>query len=315
MNRNLQCCFVVAFLLLVVSGCVREEVDGQTKTFTFERWIPLSIFTAGAAAAAIGWSIRHLSYRFGLFLVTMGAIAVLAFAPSMLLDRIEIDDAGLSTRTGIWLFPTEHRIEFQNLREVSFVLEERRSLRGRRSTSNFMLCEQSDGTTTEIPVNSHVARAAMAHFLPMVAERRIPISGHPTWNDAPQITQQMPSFSPQMSPAVERAYENIKRSREEHQERIQSLRTQTKPNGASFTPGDDIQTPGEDVHDFRTPTRPNVPSFAPGGDRQRFRGPQKLNGRSNRVRTLFAAGEVGDRNERHSTSLAKPPILRERRVE
>jgi len=271
MNRNLQCCLVVAFLLLVVSGCVREEIDGQTKTFMFERWIPLSIFAAGATTAAIGWSIRHLAYRFGLFLVTMGAIAVLAFAPSMLLDRIEIDDAGLSTRTGVWLFPTEHRIEFQNLREVSFALEERRSRRGRKSTSHFMLCEQNDGTITEIPVNSHVARAAMAHFLPMVAERRILISGHPTWNDAPQITQQMPGFSPQMSSAVERAMERVERAREEHEEHIQSFQTQTRPNGSSFTPG-------EDIHGFRTPPRPNVPSLAPSENMQRFRGPQGLNG-------------------------------------
>ena len=65
MPRSIHCAALAALLLLGVSGCVREDVNGSTITVTNELWAPFVALMGGFVAAPAGWFLRKKSNRIG----------------------------------------------------------------------------------------------------------------------------------------------------------------------------------------------------------------------------------------------------------
>jgi hypothetical protein len=174
-NRRSLYCLIAAILLVFLSGCVHENTDGPTQTFTYELWVPLSVLLAGLVAAPAGWFLRKVSARFGWGVLIIGPVAAIIFAPSLFRDRAVVDDTGLSLRTGIWGLTSVHEVKYDDLKQVRISSEEVRGRRGSKRTNYYLLCERNDGTTAKIPVNNKVAQAATPHFLKNASDRQISI--------------------------------------------------------------------------------------------------------------------------------------------
>lgn len=144
-------------------------------TFTYQFWVPLSVFLGGIVATGVGWFGRKSSSRFGWGLFAVGIIGTLVFAPSTLRDRAVVDDDGFSLRTGIWGLTAVHDVKFQDLKMVRITSEEVRGRRGSKRTNYYMMCERKDGTTAKVPINAKVAQAALPYFVEKASQRGIPI--------------------------------------------------------------------------------------------------------------------------------------------
>lgn len=173
MNRNAVCCLVACVVLLGLSGCVRESVEGTTHTYANELWVPLSLFFGGVAGAVGGWFLRKKTDRVAWAMIIGGTLAVLA-SPATYLDRVIVSDSAMNVRVGLWVFSDPIEVEYENLRDVRLIVEESRGRRGRKNHSYFLMCSQKDGETVKIPVNNDVAEAAVQLFVDRISELGIP---------------------------------------------------------------------------------------------------------------------------------------------
>lgn len=161
--------------LVTASGCVTESTEGSTSKFSYELWIPLSIFFGGVVAAPAGWVLRSWSGRVGWGLLVGGPLAALFFAPSMFLERVIVTENGFSSRGGIWGATVSHDVEFKEIRSVRLTSEQSTGRRGRKKTNYYMICEKSDGTSAKVALGNDVAEAAAVRILMILSERGIPI--------------------------------------------------------------------------------------------------------------------------------------------
>lgn len=175
MNRNLIRICLLAVVLGATGGCVREESDGNTHVFTYELWVPLSVVVVGFGAVPAGWFLRQKSARFGWSLVVIGPLAAIALAPSLLRDRVVLDETSFSRRSGIWGLTSVQHVYFDDLRQVRITFEVVRGRRGRDETNYYLLCEQKDGSQVKIPLANSVIETAAPHFLEKVSNHAIPI--------------------------------------------------------------------------------------------------------------------------------------------
>jgi len=79
------CCFLFV-------GCVTKSVSDAGVSFRYEWWLPIGIFVVGVLFVPIGLALRKHSARYGWGLTIAGPIAALAFAPSLLLERVFVHD-------------------------------------------------------------------------------------------------------------------------------------------------------------------------------------------------------------------------------
>lgn len=79
--------------------------------------IPVAISLVGLAFGAV--LLRWRSLR-PLAIATFAGAALFGFAfgPMLFLDRVTIDDAAVTQRTGFWFAPTRHRLEFEGVRQI-----------------------------------------------------------------------------------------------------------------------------------------------------------------------------------------------------
>ena len=162
-------------LTVLLVGCVQEDVQGSTRTYTYQLWLPVSILLGGVVAVPAGWFLRKTSSRMGWGLLIGGPIAAIVFAPSFFRDRAVVDDTTFSLRAGIWGFTAAQEVPFRDLQGIRIVFEEVRGRRGSRRTKYYMLCERSDGTTAKVPLSNKIVQAALPYFLSKVADLGIPV--------------------------------------------------------------------------------------------------------------------------------------------
>jgi hypothetical protein len=174
MNRTFWKCLFVAFLLLSVSGCVSESTEGQKLTFTYELWVPLVVFLGGLVAGPAGWFLRNSIQRLGWGLMILCPIAAIGFAPSLLLDKVVVDDSGFYRQSGIWGM-TVNNAKFADLQAIRITIEERRGRRGRKETTMYVVCDLKTGTQEKIPAANDVVRAALPHFVQRARDRGTPV--------------------------------------------------------------------------------------------------------------------------------------------
>ncbi|MBI3861172.1 MAG: hypothetical protein HY290_04685, partial [Planctomycetia bacterium] len=165
MPRTFRYVSLAAFLLLGLSGCVKEEVHGSTITVSNELWVPLVTLLGGIVAAPIGWYLREKTARIGWGLLILSPVVVIGFVPSLFLDRAVVDDAHFSLRTGIWGLTAVHDVKFSELSRVRLISEESRGRRGSKRTNYYLLCERKDGTSAKVPLGNKVAETAAPHLI------------------------------------------------------------------------------------------------------------------------------------------------------
>jgi MFS family permease len=173
MNRRTLGCLAGSLLLLCTAGCVREEVSGTTRTFTYELWVPASILVGGIVAAVAGWFLRQRG-SWGWILLIGGPIAAIFFAPSMFRDRTVLTDERLQVTTGIWGMTAAHDVAFADLTMIRQIAEESRGRRGRRRTNYYLVCERKDGTSAKLPLGNNLVEAAATPFMEAATARGIP---------------------------------------------------------------------------------------------------------------------------------------------
>jgi hypothetical protein len=166
--------FTLAAAVTALSGCVRESTVGQQHVFTYELWVPVSVLLAGIVAVPVGWVLRGWWARLGWGMLIMGPIAAIVVAPSLLRDRIAVDDHGFTMRTGIWGLTSVHEVSFENLRRVRAVAEKGTG-RGADYTHHFLMCEMKDGGLAKVPVNNSVSETAAPHILKALEQHGIPV--------------------------------------------------------------------------------------------------------------------------------------------
>ena len=169
LNRKPALC-LIGVLLLFTCGCVSETTDGSSQTFTYELWVPISVLVGGIVAGFAGWFFRRSLGNFGWGLLILGPIVAIFFAPSLLQDRVVIDDSKLSMRSGIWGLTVVHEVQYDELKQVNIISEVVSGRRGRKRTNFYLQCLRNDGTTAKVPINNGVAETAAPHFLDRISE-------------------------------------------------------------------------------------------------------------------------------------------------
>jgi len=175
MPRSVYYVCLAAFLLLGLSGCVREDVDGSTFTYSNELWVSLVTLLAGVAAAPAGWYLRKQSARFGWGLLILSPFIVVGMAPSLYLDRAVVDDTHFSLRTGFWGMTAVHDVNFADLSRVRLIAEESTGRRGSKHTNYYLLCERKDGTSAKVPIGNKVAETAAPRLIEGAKAQNVPI--------------------------------------------------------------------------------------------------------------------------------------------
>ena len=165
MPRSYHYVVLASLVLLGLSGCVREEVDGSTITYSNELWVPLTALVGGIVAAPAGWFLRNKSSRLGWVLMILSPIVAFGIAPSLFLDRAVIDATHFSLRTGIWGLTAVHDVKFSELTLVRLISEESRGRRGSKHTNYYLVCERRDGTSAKVPLGNSVAEAAAPRLI------------------------------------------------------------------------------------------------------------------------------------------------------
>lgn len=138
----------LAALLLSLSGCVNETHEGDKTTFRFALWVPLAVTAAAIAATGIGAAVRKQNKRLGYVLLIGGPVALVAVAPGMFLDRVDIDPNELFVRTGFWFVPNEQRVDLRQVTQIEIVAEKRRTRRGTRTDYKLVFHRRDGGSQT-----------------------------------------------------------------------------------------------------------------------------------------------------------------------
>ena len=173
-SRALALLFI-ALCLLTLSGCVKESVNGSSKVYTIELWVPALIFVIGAVAAPAGYFLRETSDRLAWGLMIIGPIMALGVAPSLFLNKTVVSPEGITVRSGVWGMGGNHNVKFDNVQQVRHVVEETRGRRGRKNRNYYLVCDCKDGTASKLPLSNDCVEKAAIPFLTMAKEKNIPI--------------------------------------------------------------------------------------------------------------------------------------------
>lgn len=157
------------------TGCVRETTEGTTHVFQNELWVPIATFFGGVVAGVAGWFVKAHSARFGWTMIILGPIAAIGLAPALFLDRVTVDDSGISARLGVWIFSGPLEVKYADLAQVRLIKEESTGRRGRKNVNYSMMCEKKSGEPTKVPLGNDVIETAAPTFLEAVQQRGIPI--------------------------------------------------------------------------------------------------------------------------------------------
>lgn len=164
-----------ASLLVLISGCVRESVDGDRQQFTYELWLSGLVLVGGIVAIPAGLALRKRIPRLGWSLLIGGPLAAFGFAPSLFFEKVTLNDKTLHVQSGIWGMTAIHSVSLDDLKSVRLIVEHSTGRKGRKVQKYYLMCDLKSGGSSKIPVNNNVTEAAAPHFIQRVRERGIPV--------------------------------------------------------------------------------------------------------------------------------------------
>lgn len=145
--------------LLLFSGCVKKEVQGDLMVWTYEMWVSIAVILGGLAVAGGAFLFRKAGGGAWVVLI-VALLAVFVMGPMAFVDRLEIDQQHLSARWGFWFAPTLHDIRFDNVSRIDYTKETRRGRRGRTNTSYYLVFTTKDGNQQKLGATNSLMEAA-----------------------------------------------------------------------------------------------------------------------------------------------------------
>lgn len=156
----------VGLLCSAVAGCYQKVSDNGRVAVTFETWVPWLVGIVGLALVPVGIVLFKRKQRvWGVILLIVGPVATVALAPTMFLDRVEVNQDGFRCEHGFWWNPIVHDIRYDELDRVVVVVEERSGRRGKQYHYHFD-CVLKNGGTDRVPLGD-----LMREALPEIAEQ------------------------------------------------------------------------------------------------------------------------------------------------
>jgi hypothetical protein len=162
-----------ALMLALCAGCVHQEADGQETRYRYEYWVPAAVGLAGAVAAPAGWFLRPKNAKFGWTLLILGPAALLIGMPSMLCDRLIVNQQGFHVRTGFF-GSTAWDVDFDKVGRVRQISE---TTSGRRRQTNYYLLFdlKTGGEPVKVALGNQLVKTAVPAILQRLAAQGIPI--------------------------------------------------------------------------------------------------------------------------------------------
>ncbi len=162
-----------ALMLALFAGCVHKDGDSSEMHYRYEYWVPGAVGLAGLVATPAGWLLRPRNAKFGWTLLILGPLALLLIMPSMLFDRLTVNNQGFHLRTGFF-GSTVVDVDFD---QVSAVRQTVETSTGRRKTTNYYLLfdKKTGGEPAKISLGNELVKAAATAILQRVATRGVPI--------------------------------------------------------------------------------------------------------------------------------------------
>jgi hypothetical protein len=161
-----------ALVFALFAGCVHQDVDGTEMRYRYEYWVPAAVGLAGLVATPAGWFLRPKTAKFGWTLLILGPLAVFLITPSMMFDRLTVNDQGFHLRTG-FLGSTAVDVDFD---QVGTVRQTAETTSGRRSRTTYYLLfeKKTGGEPAKISLGNEMVKAAARAILQRVAARGVP---------------------------------------------------------------------------------------------------------------------------------------------
>lgn len=183
MNRfiHLRLALIACLLLCTCSGCTTESTDGDTTTFSYELWVPLTMIFGGAALTVAGFFLNSFSQRLSWTMMLLGLGGTLLMGPGMFLEYASVSPQEFNLRTGFWFYPTSHSVRFDNIAGIQVTSEETRGRRGRKSKEFYIVCGLKSGGQEKIPVGGLMKQGAAEQMLVTADSKQIPINVIDAW--------------------------------------------------------------------------------------------------------------------------------------
>lgn len=153
------CLILLALLILVTGGCVKESADGDQSIFRFAPWLIATALGITIAVMIIGWWVRK-RINIGLGMVILGVICLLVVIPSLVSERVVLNDNGFRLVTGFWFSRTRMAVEFDDTICIT-VTEKARAQRraASRKDVNLVCNAKKDDRDQVVPVGDLMKRA------------------------------------------------------------------------------------------------------------------------------------------------------------
>jgi hypothetical protein len=179
MKRRLSW-FFAGMGLAAVAGCYQQTSENNSLVFSYQAWVPPLVALVGVALIPAGiFLFTRQQRRFaGVCVAVLGPIVAIGIAPTFYMDRVVVSEEGFYSRHGFWWDPTVHQVRFQDLNQVTLVVEEKIGRRGRKNYSYYFDCSFKQGKQERIPLGDLV-RQAMPEIVKRFKEHGVPIQVPP----------------------------------------------------------------------------------------------------------------------------------------
>lgn len=161
--------------LLLFSGCVQKEVQGDLSIWTYESWVSAAVVLGGLAIAGGAFLFRKVGAGAWIVLV-VALLVVFTFGPIGFFDRLELDQQHLSTRWGFWFAPTLHDIRFDDVSRIDYTKETRRGRRGRTNTSYYLVFTTKNGEQHKLGATNSLMEAAADDLISALSAKGLSVN-------------------------------------------------------------------------------------------------------------------------------------------
>jgi len=162
--------------LLLLSGCVSKSVSDSEATFRYSLWLPISILVAGVVFVPIGLAVRQIKAALGWILMIAGPIVALAFAPSLVLERVVVNDQGFAVHSGIWGMTANLEVAFDSVKSCRIAQEQTTGKRSSRLI-DVLFFHRGAAPPARFPLNNDVKIEAGKEIVARLSRQRIPVTG------------------------------------------------------------------------------------------------------------------------------------------
>jgi hypothetical protein len=159
----------------LLTGCIRESVNGSETVYQNELWVSISMILGGLVLTPLGWFLRTKNGRFGWAFMILGLLLAFGFGPSALTDKVTVNDSALHVHSGFWVAPTDVSVKFDDVQSVRVTSETKRTRRGGRRTNYYFNFDMKSGPSQKVQMDTLLMRGASERVAEAMNKQDIPI--------------------------------------------------------------------------------------------------------------------------------------------